>query len=230
VKKLAIMQPYLFPYLGYFQLIQAVDEFVIYDDVQFIMRGWINRNNLLVGNKKSLFSIQLDHASQNKLINEVQITDDFTRLRRTIQHAYARAPYREPVLNLLSGICDYEDKNVARFTGHSLQVISGYLGLRTQFVYSSDLHKDNSLKGPEKILAICKELKATTYINAMGGRELYDAKDFRIHDIELKFIQPQLPPYEQFGAEFIPGLSIIDVMMFNSVADINTMLGNYELV
>lgn len=225
-----IMQPYLFPYIGYFQLIHAVDQFVIYDDVNHIVRGWINRNNILVNGEKQLFSISLLGASSNKRINEIDILDDFEKFEKTMALAYAKAPHKEQVLALIADICSYPGRNLAQFIGNSLKKITDYLGIETEFLYSSSLKKDNSLRGQDKIIAICKERRASTYINAIGGMELYDKAAFETSGIELKFIKSLPITYKQFDNEFVPNLSIIDVMMFNSPEEIRTMLANYELI
>lgn len=224
------MQPYLFPYLGYFQTMDAVDEYVFYDDVNFIKGGWINRNNILIGKQKTMFTIALRDASPNKLINEIEIQDDFHKFLKTVRMAYSSAPYKTEVMELLERICAFADKNLARFTCNSLQEIARYCGIETKFLYSSDLNKDVNLKGQDKVLAICKELGADEYINAIGGQELYDKPTFREHGIELFFLKSELLPYKQSGGEFVPYLSVIDVMMRNSPQEIKQMLQKYELV
>ncbi len=227
---IGIMQPYLFPYIGYFQAIKAADKYVIYDDVQYIKGGWINRNNILIGRQKTLFTISLKDASANKLINEIEISDDFEKFLKTLSMAYSKAPYKDQVLALLRDICAHSDKNLARFTGNSLIKIAKYLGMDTEFIYSSDLRKDNNLRAQDKVLAICEELGADKYINAIGGQELYSKDDFRAHGITLNFIKSLPISYKQFNSEFVPGLSIIDVMMFNTPEEVNVLLNNYELV
>lgn len=225
------MQPYLFPYIGYFQLFNAVNEFVIYDDIQYIKGGWINRNNILIGGQKTLFTIALHDASPNKMINEIEIKDDFIKLLKTINMAYSKAPYKNEVMQLLNEICSFEDKNLARFIGNSIICIANYIGLEeTKVVYSSDLNKNSSLKAQDKVINICKNLEATTYINAIGGRELYDKETFKKNGIELQFIKPQAREYKQFKKEYVPALSIIDVMMFNSPIEIREMLNDYEII
>lgn len=229
MKKLAIMQPYLFPYIGYFQLLSYVDEFVIYDDVQFMKRSWINRNSIIINEEKHLFTISLAGASTTKLINEIKIKDDFIKFLKMLKMAYSKAPKFEEVFHLIEKICSYEDKNLARFIGNSLEEIKRYLNLDTALIYSSDIDKNNHLKGQDKVIDICKTLHADIYINSIGGQELYDKAVFNEYDIELKFLQPNLIEYRQFSNEFVPGLSIIDVMMFNSVKEIQDMLLKYEL-
>lgn len=169
---LGIMQPYFLPYIGYFQLINAVDKFIVYDDVNFINRGWINRNNILVNGNAQLFTISLHKASQNKLINEIEIIDDFQKFLRTIEIAYRKAPYFDVVYELLRRIVTYPEKQLARFILNSLREISAYLQLETEFLMSSSIKKNNLNRGQVKIMEICQLLGADAYINPKGGQEL----------------------------------------------------------
>ncbi len=230
MKTVAIMQPYFMPYIGYWQLINVADEFVIYDDVNYIKNGWINRNKLLMAGHESLFTILLDSTSPNQKINEIKVTDDFKKFIKTVGMAYSRAPYKQAVTELIEGICGYDDRNLARFIGNCLQRICDYIGVSTKLIYSSNLGKDNSLKGTEKVLAICRELAAEVYVNAIGGQELYSKDEFAVNGIELKFIQTGEVHYPQFNNEFVPNLSIIDVLMFNPPEKVRELLEVYELV
>ena len=227
---LAIMQPYLFPYIGYWQLINTADTFVIYDDVNFIKQGYINRNSILVNKKKQLFTLELIQASANKLINEIQIGRNRAKILKTIKQNYIKAPYFKTVYPILEDIFNQDEQNLAKFIGYSLQHISDYLQIETKLIYSSDIKKDNSLKAQDKVIHICKILKATHYINAIGGQELYSKERFKSENIQLNFIKTKLLEYKQFDNEFIPYLSIIDIMMFNDIHDIKMMLNSYELV
>lgn len=224
--KLAIMQPYLFPYLGYFQLIHAVDAFVVYDDVNYINRGWINRNNILAGDKVQLFTMELERASQNKLINEIGVGGQNEKLLRSIRLSYSKAPYFRQVFPMIEDILNQKEKNLARFLDYQLRKICTYFGLGPMWSISSNLKKDTSLRGQDKILAICEELGATHYINLPGGKDLYDRQSFDARGIELSFIQSWPTTYSQFGKEFVSHLSIIDVMMFNSPDSIRCNLLN----
>ncbi len=228
--KLGIMQPYFMPYIGYWQLMAAVDTYVIYDDVNYIKKGWINRNNILVNNDKQLFTISLNGASQNKLINEITIADDFTKLRKTIHMAYHKAPYYNDVMALLDKIFSYQSSNLADFIANSIELVCQYLDIQTKIIMSSDIEKDNSLKGQDKILEICKLLNADTYYNAIGGQELYDKSVFEKENIKLCFLKSDIPEYSQYNNNFVPGLSIIDVLMFNNPMLVNKMLIDYTLV
>lgn len=229
--KLGIMQPYFLPYIGYFQLIKAVDKYVIYDDVNFIKRGWINRNNILLDGKCFLFTLPLLEASQNKLINEIFLSEDQCKLLKTIRTAYQKAPHFSSVFPMVEKIFGYPDRNLARYVGNSIIQIADYLQLDTEFIYSSDLkEKDCSLKGQEKILNICKITGATEYINAIGGMELYSKGCFAENNMQLSFLKTQSIEYKQLNSEFIPCLSILDVLMFNSIEQTNKLLMQYELV
>ena len=227
--KLGIMQPYFLPYIGYFQLINAVDNYVIYDDVNYIKGGWINRNKLLLNGKEFMFNLIISGASPNKLINEVLVAANQSKLIKTIEGAYRKAPYFDAIFPLMECIVGFEDKNLARFIGNSLIQIADYLTFNTKFLYSSELQKDCSLRGQDKILHICEILKSTEYMNAIGGMELYNKSDFEANKIKLCFLKTQPILYNQFSNTFVPWLSILDVLMFNSVEEINEMLNKFEL-
>ncbi|MES2588236.1 MAG: WbqC family protein [Bacteroidota bacterium] len=229
-KKLAIMQPYLFPYIGYFQLINAVDTFVIYDDVNFIKKGWINRNNILVNNTKFQFTFPIKSASQNTLIRDLNFNTEISNnFLKTLKLAYHKAPNFQLCNEMFSEIFYYSKTNLTEYIAHSLNIICQYLGIKTQFMISSEIEKDKSLKGEQKIIEICKKLNATHYINPIGGLELYDKSKFFDEKIKLNFIQTKGIKYQQFGDEFVPGLSIIDVIMFNSKTEISDFLLDYDL-
>lgn len=228
--KLAIMQPYFMPYIGYFQTMAAVDKYVVYDDVQYIKGGWVARNNLLVGGQRHMFTIQLKGASVNKNFNEIEIGDNFKKLRHLLELNYCKAPYFEEVMSLLEDIFCYEDRNLARFLLNSYQKILDYLGIHTELILSSTIEKDNSLKGKDKVLEICHILGADTYLNAIGGQTLYDKDEFAKHGVELSFVKTDDIHYEQFGGEFEPGLSIIDVLIFNGREGTRKLLEQYELI
>ena len=228
--KIGIMQPYFMPYIGYWQLIKEVDLYVIFDDVNYIKKGWINRNNILVNDQKHLFTISLQGASQNKLINEIAISDDFIKFKKTLCMAYSNAPYYKQISLLFDDICSFPKNNIANFIKNSIILVCQYLGINTDIIMSSEILKDNTLKGQDKILDICKILCADKYINAIGGRELYRKEQFEEQNIELLFLEPKIEEYKQFKPNFIAGLSIIDVLMFNSVEETNYLLSKYTLV
>lgn len=228
--KLAIMQPYFLPYLGYWQLIKAVDKYVVYDNVTYIKGGWINRNNLLVSGEKKMFTISLKGASSFRLINEIEIGDGFDKLLKMVQTNYAKAPYFNEVKKLLKDMVSFESRVLSGFITNSLRIILKYLNIDTEILISSELSLHTELKGKDKVIKICEHLGADTYYNAIGGQELYSKAEFAAHGIELRFLKTNLRPYTQRKCDFVPGLSILDLLMFNSPKSVNQMLDDYELV
>ena len=230
---LAIMQPYFLPYIGYMQLMSAVDTFVLYDDVAFINRGWINRNKLLINGQEYLFTVPLKDASQNKRINEVMLADDPKwrgKLLKTIEQGYRKAPYYATVMPITEKIVNFATDSIADLVYNSLIELNQYLGLPTQLVASSSVYDNVQLKAQERILDICRQEGATRYINPIGGTELYDKPSFTQVGIELNFIKAKRVDYPQFKNEFIPWLSVLDALMFCDVATVRSMLGECELV
>ena len=232
--KIAVMQPYLFPYIGYFQLIQAVDCFIFFDDVNYIKKGWINKNNLLINNQPFKFSVPIKNVSQNKLINEVELLDfDVWKIKflKTLEMGYKKAPFYNEVMTVLNRIFSLQFTKISELAAFSVIEISNYLHLTTKFERASDLnYLRNSSTGQEKILSICNLVNAHTYINPTNGRDLYDKKKFSEQTIELFFIALKPFSYSQFDAKnFVPFLSIIDVLMFNDVSTVTTYLKNYDL-
>lgn len=228
--KVAIMQPYFFPYIGYWQLIKSVDTFVIFDDVNFINKGYINRNNILLDGCAHRINLQLKQASQNKHINEIMLGDNREKVLQLISLAYKKAPMHTPVMKLLSRLFEHEDLNLARFLGYSIQAVCEYLGIERQFLYSSDIEHDLTLRGQNKIIGLCEQLGASRYINAIGGKDLYNRSDFLNYNIQLDFIKTDNISYPQLSDEFIGNLSIIDVLMFNNKQSLQSLMGKFELV
>jgi hypothetical protein len=228
--KLAIMQPYFFPYIVYWQLIYAVDTFVIYDDVNFIKQGWINRNRILHNGQSIFFTLHLKAASSFKLINDIEIGNNQKKLLKTLEFSYRRAAYFHEVFPIIETILTYPEKNLAMLLIYSIRTIADYLQIAIRFLISSELEKDASLKAYAKILAICRALHATHYINPIGGQELYHRDDFEREGLALSFLQTRPVHYQQFHHDYIPNLSIIDAMMFNSKKQIQAMLTEYDLI
>ena len=231
--KLGIMQPYFFPYIGYWQLINAVDKYVIYDDVNFIKNGWICRNRILMNGTPHYFSLHTFGASSNLLINEVRVSSDKVlrnKMLKTLRTCYGKAPYFQDVYPLVEEILIYEEDNLARFLTNSITKVCSYIGVDTEIIVSSSIKKDNTLKGQQKVLQICNIIKVKEYINAVGGQSLYSKEDFLKNKVELKFLISKPFLYKQFKTEFLPDLSIIDVMMFNSKSEIKEILMEYKLL
>ncbi len=229
--KLGIMQPYFFPYLGYWQLINAVDKYVVYDDVAFIKGGWISRNNILLEGHKYMITLPLDNPSSFRNINQIDITSrevQRAKVIRTLEAAYRKAPYYETIMPMINNLI-MESKSISELNYNSIIQIDDYLGIETEIILSSDLKKNNELKGQEKVLHICKLLGADMYLNAVGGKELYSSDAFYDKGIELRFLKMGEVNYKQYNDEFVPGLSIIDVLMFNSVDKVIELLNQYTL-
>ena len=227
---LAVMQPYLFPYIGYWQLVDAVDIFIIYDDVNFIKQGYINRNNILEKQKAHLFTLELIGASPNKKINDIKIGENSNKLLRTITQNYSKAPFYKDVFPVLEEILNNEEKELSKFLGFSLVKIAKYLNIDTKFLYSSDIKNDKTFKAQDRLIEMSKILNATGYINSIGGIELYDKEVFSQNDINLSFLKTHEISYKQFNNEFVPNLSIIDILMFNDKEKIKEILTMNELI
>lgn len=231
--KLGIMQPYFFPYIGYWQLINAVDKYVIYDDVNFIMRGWINRNNVLINGERKLINLRVTSASQNKFINEIEVLNDQiykNKLLKSIESNYKKAPYFLQTYPIIERIINQSEINLAKYLEFGIRQVCDYLSIDTEIIVSSLIKKDNQLKGQDKVIEICKVLGADEYINAIGGQGLYSYKKFIDHGIRLRFLKTGEIEYMQFKNKFVSNLSIIDVIMFNEPKKISKMLDEYELL
>jgi hypothetical protein len=227
--KVGIMQPYLFPYIGYYQLVNAVDKFVFLDDVNYINKGWINRNNILINGKANLFTIPLQNASQNRVINEISVAEGNWRekLLRTIEMGYKKAPEFSFVFPLLLNVLNANESLISNLCKASIKSIAEYLQFNTEFVNSSTTYNNNDLKGEERIINICERENATDYINPIGGLTLYNKVRFNEKNIDLHFIRTSAITYQQWGTEFVPWLSIIDVLMFNSKMKVKELMSNY---
>ena len=229
--KAAIMQPYFLPYIGYWQLISSVDRFVVYDNIQYTKSGWINRNRFLQNGKPQVFTIPLKSDSDYMDVGERRISPAFnkSKLINQLNGAYAKATNSKTIMPILKDIIGYDEDNLFGYILNSIKEICTYLEIDTEIVTSSQIEIDHSLKAEERVLAICKAEKATVYVNTSGGTGLYDKDRFRGEGIDLKFIQSKDIRYPQFGDEFVPWLSILDVMMFNDQATIKQFLAEHTL-
>lgn len=232
--KLGIMQPYFFPYLGYWQLMNAVDTYIVYDDVNYIKRGRINRNNILINGESKSINLTLKEVSQNKHINDILLDSSDVINRKLISKivlAYSKAPYFEHVFPMVEKILLQDENNLAIYLFNSFKIIGEYLGIGTKIILSSEVRKDCTLKGKDKIISICKLLKADEYYNSVGGMHLYDKDEFYNNGIKLSFLKmDDNIVYKQFNNNFVANLSIIDVMMFNSQEECQQLLNKYTLI
>jgi hypothetical protein len=232
--KIAIMQPYFFPYIGYFQLINSVDTFVIYDNIKFTKKGWINRNRILVNNNEDFMTLPLRRGSDFLNVNERYLSEtwdiDRKKILNRIFESYKKAPQFENIYPLFESCLNKEEANLFAFIYNSLNQILTYLSITTKIIISSSIQIDHNLKSEDKVIAICEALKASIYINPIGGVELYSKERFNLNGIKLQFQKSNTISYEQYNNEFIPWLSILDVLMFNTRVDVKTFLNEYQLV
>lgn len=233
MKAIAIMQPYFLPYIGYFQLMAAVDKFVVFDDVNFINRGWINRNRLLLNGAPHTFTLPLRGASQNRLICEIELDDNQEwrkKLLRTIRLAYGKAPFYLQVSALLESVINYPSIRLDEFLLNSLREVVRYLSLEVEIVSTSRIYGNAHLKGQERILDICRQEQASVYINPIGGVDLYDRASFSERELSLNFLRSRPVRYSQGKGEHVEWLSVMDVLMFNEPTAVRLLLTEMDLV
>lgn len=229
------MQPYIFPYIGYFQLIAAADKFVFYDDVNFIKQGWINRNRILSNGAAVFFTVPLSNQSSFTKIREIKVNvQQYTKWKskffKSISGFYSKAPNHKKVLELISEIFVDAPTDIVDMAVKSVTLVCDYLSIPTTIVKSSAIYNNNNLKGQDRIIDICRIEGASTYLNMIGGSELYSPVDFNAHGVQLQFLKSRSPQYLQQGKTFVPNLSIIDVLMFNGAQEVQEFVKNYELI
>jgi len=251
--KLAIMQPYFFPYIGYFQLIKAVDKTILYENVNFKIENWMTRNRIQIKNEQPLYiSIPVRSRSSNKKIAEIEIAEHEKwkrRLKRSLQFNYGKSEYFSEVFPQLEKIIDTKKTHLHSYNGETIRLITELLEIGTKIEYNNqhylELEKklnqkyqdtliDESLKKSkrktERIISISKQEQANIYINAYGGTALYDKNEFAAHGIELFFLKTKDHNYKQFSNNFYPNLSILDVLLNCGIENTQKLLTNYELI
>lgn len=228
------MQPYFFPYIGYFQLIGAVDLFIVYDNIKYTKKGWINRNRMLRDGKDVMFSLPLKKDSDELDICERSLAADYRadKLLDQIRGAYRGAPFFAEVSSLLEAALRRDERNLFAYLHHALRCVCAYLGIGTEIRVSSTIDIDHALRRQDKVIALCRAVGASRYVNSMGGVDLYSRVDFERQGIELEFLKSLPLEYPQSGgAAFVPWLSIIDVLMFNRVETVrDSFIPRYERV
>ena len=230
--RLAIMQPYFFPYLGYFQLLHAVDRFVYYDDVAFIKQGWINRNRMLVQGRPAFFTVPLEDASSFRPIRETRISPRAVwrkKMLRSFQVSYGRAPFFASTFSMLQRVLEQDHEDIASLSRASVEAVCDHLDLQARRVPSAAAYGNEELTAADRLLDICRREGATTYVNVAGGRALYEADAFQQRGIALRFLSSRPFDYPQLGAPFVPWLSILDVLMFNPLEEARGAVGRYDL-
>ncbi len=229
------MQPYFMPYIGYFQLINAVDKFVFYDDVNFIKQGWINRNKIWVNSNEWTFTIPLENASSFKLINCTKINSRLyytwvNKFKYTIEQNYKKSPYFEIVMPLIENVIDNSFENISELAIHSVTNVSRYLKINTEFFTSSiHFHDTKGLNRTERLISISQKSNSDVYINPLGGEQLYCGNDFQKNDIELKFLASNKTTSIDWIKQERSNLSIIDILMCYSPEQIKQLLNKCEI-
>lgn len=232
--KLGIMQPYFMAYIGYYQLINSVDKFIIYDNIQYTKKGWINRNRILSNNTDYLITLPLKKDSDYLNIIDRELSEswvnDKNKTLNIIKSSYKKSPYFDDVYPLISDCINNSENNLFKYIYDSVLVIKKYLDINTEIIISSELNIDHNLKSQDKVISLCLNQNADVYINSIGGVELYNKETFKEKGIELNFIKTNPIKYNQFKNEFVPWLSIIDVLMFNSKDTVKNYLNEYTLI
>ena len=231
--KVAVMQPYFLPYIGYFQLINSVEKFVFFDDVNFKVRGWINRNRILINGEPFLFSIPLKRNSQNKIINQIKIADELNwrdRFLKSVELSYKKAPFFNETFEIVAKVAEFDTSNLAYFIMNSIFVVNEHLKIKTALIPSSSIYKNKELKGEQRVLDICKKESAEIYINPYFGINLYNKEHFSSEGIKILFQRTKAIQYDQFKHDYINNLSIIDILMFNPKEQVKEYLDHYEVV
>lgn len=229
---LGIFQPYFLPYIGYWQLMAMVDRFVVYDNIEYTKKGWINRNRFLQGGTDAYFTVPIKKGSDFLTVAERQVADVFDRdkLLRTLSASYRRAPQFDTVFPVIERIVRAPLNNLFDYVHHSLVEMARFLEIETPMVVSSTMAIDHTLKAEQKVLALCKAMGADRYVNPIGGQALYSPAAFAAESIRLDFMQSRLREYPQFGNTFVPNLSILDVLMFNPKATVRAMLSEVDVI
>ena len=234
LRTVSMMQPYLFPYLGYFQLIATSDVFVLGDDLQYVRGSWINRNRVLANGLPKLVTFALRKGHQTDRIDQRWLCDDFDRQARDLlimlERSYAKAPHRDEALALVARILQTPERNLALFAEHSIRSLCAHLGIDTPIHRTSALGLEPNLEMQERVIQIVEKMHGELYINPIGGMELYCPAAFRERGLQLRFLQMNEFSYRQFKMPFVPALSIIDVLMFNSREEVRDMLDRFSLL
>jgi hypothetical protein len=230
--KLGIMQPYFMPYIGYFQLIASVNKFVIYDNIKYTKKGWINRNRMLQNGSDKIFSIPVAKSSNQFDIIDKEISADFNKqkLLSQLKGCYSKAPYFKDIWPTIEGIILFQNSNLFQYIENSILSLCKHLEIDSEIIASSSIPANHNLSSQDRVLSICKAMNATTYINPVGGMELYSAQEFALHQISLKFIMAEEIEYAQFNNTHVSSLSIIDMLMFNSKSEVKSFLHKYKFI
>ncbi len=234
--KLSIMQPYFFPYVGYYSLIKKTDEFIIFDTVQFIRHGWIERNRILKPNEGwQYIQVPLVKNKREVLINELEIRNSEPwrdKLKAQLHHYKKRAPYYSDCMDVIDSCIALQTDSIVELNEKILKVTCQYFDIKfeSQIFSKMDLVINEVKEADEWALNISKAMGAKEYINPPGGKDFFNKEKYLQNDIELTFLGNNIQQYKQRRETFEPGLSIIDLMMFNDVTSINELIDDTKIV
>ncbi|HIE4215328.1 TPA: WbqC family protein [Proteus mirabilis] len=229
--RLAVMQPYLFPYIGYYQLAYYADKFIFYDDVNYIKGGYINRNNILTKNGLQMFTLPVNKASSFKKINELYFQDNTKKILTSIYQNYSKTAYFHSIFPIIENVLTNNNRNVANITSLSIIKIFEYLSLKFNYTFSSDQNYNRTYNAQEKIYELCKINDAQEYINPIGGKSLYNKDEFKKRNIKLNFLEPVLSPYTQINSSnFVSNASVIDILMNCNKDEIINQFNNFKII
>jgi len=229
--RLALMQPYFLPYIGYFQLMAASSKFIVHDKIEHSKKGWVNRNRAF---NDEMFTIPLKKHSDHCAIRDLKIADSWpaerNKILRKIRSFYGKTKNFYFAYPLIEDIFLYQEDILKHFLGHSIQRLKKYLKITTELRWASETFVSTDLKGIEMVKAYCQKHQAETYINAIGGQDLYKKEDFKAIGVDLKFVESKKFTYNRKGHPEIFGLSILDVLMFNHREEVINFIERYELI
>jgi len=228
------MQPYFFPYIGYFQLMAYVDRWVVFDETQFIHKGWVNRNRVLhpdIQKQWQYVTVPLAKKSRDEQICNLLIHPDDgwrNQILGKLTSYRKKAPYYAETMDFVADCFDCKEQSLVAFLVSLLRKTQEHIGFDTQIDVQSDLdlavlHVEHA---GQWSLRIAEQLGASSYINPAGGAGLFREGEFNDAGIELRFLESQSSPYDQGGRDFVAGLSIIDVLMWNGKEAVKSMLSS----
>ncbi len=232
--KVAVMQPYFLPYLGYWQLLNHVDKFVVYDDIQFTKKGWINRNRYWSTSGDQLFTVPLKKGSDFLDVRDRMIADSWLderlKLQRRIEAAYSRAPFFDEGIVVFRECINFDTLNLFEFILNSILVLKRVLEIPTEIIVSSSIGDTRELRSKDRVIEICRKLGAKAYVNPIGGVGLYSKDEFLCSGMSLNFLRMKDVTYNQFDYPFLANLSILDLLMFNGLEKSRGLLGEFEIL
>jgi hypothetical protein len=217
-------------------LIKIADEFILFDTPQYIRHGWIERNRILKLDGDPLyFKVPLQKHKRETAIKDIVINNDVNwknKIKAQLGSYKKNAPYFYQVIELLDRIFEKEYTSIVVLNFDTLRTICDYLEIQTSIKIWSEMGVAiEEVNAPDEwALNICKALDADSYYNPPGGIDFFDRKKYKSSGIEIKFLEYKPESYKQLSDEFVPYLSILDVLMFNSKEEIQKMLNSYELI